>query len=335
MKVLFDHPDPFLFAHGGVQNQIEQTKGALETLGVEVDFLRWWDDRQKPEIIHYFGRAHSNYVRLAHRKGIKVVMSALLSSVGARSSLSHAVQRAANGILGSVLPNMWVDRFGWASFRIADRCTALTAWEGKLMREIFGTPAEKIRVVPNGVEQVFMDSPMATRGPWLICTATLTECKRVVELAHAAARARTPVWVLGKPYADDDPYAREFMAAAAANREFVRYEGPVNDRRKLAAIYREARGFVLLSTHESLSLSALEAAACECPLLLSDLPWAHTVFQDRAMFCPVVKDVETTASALRAFYDAAPTLKPPPKPATWLDVGRQLKDVYAELLKPA
>ena len=40
--------------------------------------------------------------------------------------------------------------------------------------------------------------------------------------------------------------------------------------------YREARGFVLLSAMESLSLSALEAAACECPLFLSDLPWARS-----------------------------------------------------------
>ena len=46
MKVLFDHPNPFLLAHGGFQTQIVQTKVALERIGVEVDWLRWWDDEQ-------------------------------------------------------------------------------------------------------------------------------------------------------------------------------------------------------------------------------------------------------------------------------------------------
>ncbi len=51
-----------------------------------------------------------------------------------------------------------------------------------------------------------------------------------------------------------------------------------NNRSQLAEIYRPVRGFVRLSTKESVSLSALEAEACECPLLLSDLPWARTTF---------------------------------------------------------
>lgn len=46
MKVLFDHSFPFALAHGGFQIQIEQTKAALESLGVSVDYLRWWDDSQ-------------------------------------------------------------------------------------------------------------------------------------------------------------------------------------------------------------------------------------------------------------------------------------------------
>ena len=33
MKVLFDHPNPFMLAHGGFQIQIEQTKKAPERIG--------------------------------------------------------------------------------------------------------------------------------------------------------------------------------------------------------------------------------------------------------------------------------------------------------------
>jgi hypothetical protein len=34
---------------------------------------------------------------------------------------------------------------------------------------------------------------------------------------------------------------------------------------------------------------------------------------------------------LRRLYDAAPGLKPPPRPLTWLEVGEQLKRLYETL----
>jgi len=84
---------------------------------------------------------------------------------------------------------------------------------------------------------------------------------------------------------------------------------------------------------ESLSLSALEAAACECPLLLRRLPWATTVFRERACYCPVAASANRTAVFLRQFYDAAPGLKPPPRPLSWLEVGQRLICLYESLLK--
>src|SRR6185369_10461274 len=115
--------------------------------------------------------------------------------------------------------------------------------------------------------------------------------------------ARIPVWIIGRAYSESDPYARRFFDLAKQNPEIIRYEGAIADRQRLAGIYREARGFVLLSAMESLSLSALEAAACGCPLLLSDLPWARSTFGKDASYCPIAS-TETTAEALEGFYEA-------------------------------
>src|SRR5208282_5428019 len=98
-----------------------------------------------------------------------------------------------------------------------------------------------------------------------------------------------------------------FFALAKQQPQILRYEGAIQDRARLARIYREARGCVLLSAMETRSLSAEEAAACECPLLLSDLPWARSTFGDTVKFCPVEKSTEVTAKILREFYDAAPS----------------------------
>ena len=330
MKILFDHPNPFVLTHGGFQTQIEQTKAALSSIGVDVEYLRWWDGDQRGDVIHYFGRPPLAYFQLARGKGIKVVVAELMTAVGSRGPLTLLLEKAAISICRTTLPSALTWRFSWDCFRLADACVALTAWEAHVMSYLFGARPERVHVVPNGVEELFFQSSAVPRGPWLVCTATITERKRIVELAQAALQAQTPLWVVGKPYSESDPYGKRFYQLAKANPQFIRYEGAIGDRSKLAQVYRQARGFVLLSTMESLSLSALEAAACECPLLLGDLPWARTVFQQSATYCPIASPT-ATARVLRRFYDDAPQLQPPPKPLLWTGVARQLKTVYESL----
>jgi glycosyltransferase involved in cell wall biosynthesis len=325
MKILFDHPNPFRFAHGGFQIQIEQTKRALESIGVEVEWLRWWDTQQCGDLVHFFGRPSHWYVDAARRAGMKVVVGELLTGLGSRGSLARWLQEHATRLLRG---RFFFDRMAWNVFRQADACVALTSWEAQLMRDIFGAPAEKVHVIPNGVEQEFFDSSSVDRGDWLVCTATITERKRVLELARAAVASSTPVWIIGRPYSDSDSYAKAFVEFAKRHPKIVRWEGPISNRAELAQIYRAARGFVLLSTMESLSLSALEAAACQCPLLLSDLPWARTTFGDSAAYCKRGQEV----NALRCFYSSDQQRPPPPRPATWADVAVRLENLYRQLI---
>lgn len=332
MKILFNCSLPFPLTHGGQQIQIEQTMEALRSIGVAVEPFRWWDGTQIGDLIHYFGRIPAVQVELAHQKGIKIVMAELLTGQGSRSKSQLLAQKLFTGAIQRFAPRMISGAFNWESYQTADALIALTGWEKHLMSYTFGAPPEKISVVGNGVEEVFFQSPTLTRREWLVCTATITERKRVLELAEAAVEAKTPVWIIGKAYSDSDPYAQKFVELTRENPAMLRYEGAIQDRTKMASIYREARGFVLLSTMESLSLSALEASACECPLLLSDLPWARSTFGDAAQYCPITNSVSKTATALRAFYDAAPSLPCPPKPPTWIDIAKQLKAIYEKVL---
>ncbi len=332
MKIILDCHVPAMLAHGGAQIQMEQTRLALQGIGVETEYLRWWDATQTGDIIHFCGRMPVELIRFAHQKKIKVVMADLLTGAGSHTVNQRRVRRIFRWGVEHFAPRVIANTFGWESYRLADVCIALTPWEKQLMEYKFGAAAEKTLVVPNGVEGVFFQSPPTPRGEWLVCTATITERKRVLELAQAAIVAETPVWILGKAYADDDAYAEKFFALAKANPKYLRYEGGVSNRAELAKIYRAARGFVLLSAMESLSLSALEAAACECPLFLSDLPWARSSFSGAAEFCPVTDSVATTAAALKKFYAAAPQLPPPPKPATWTNVAQQFKAIYEKIL---
>ena len=331
MKIILDCHVPALLAHGGAQIQIEQTQRALAAIGVEAEFMRWWDATQTGDVIHFFGRMPADQIRFAQTKGLKVVMAELLTASGSQNSAQRLARRIFRWTAENFAPRGIAAAFQWESYRLADACIANTSWEKHLMEYKFGADPKKIFVVPNGVEKVFSQSPVVPRGEWLVCTATITERKRVLELAQAAVAAQTPVWIIGQAYADNDPYAQSFFAFAKQNPKFVRYEGAVRDRAALANIHRAARGFVLLSAMETRSLAAEEAAGCACPLLLSDLPWARSVFGERATYCPLA-NVAATAAALKKFYDTAPTLPQPLPPATWRNVAEQLKSVYEKVL---
>jgi len=335
MKVLFDHPNAFLLAHGGLQTQIEQTKQALESVGVEVEWLRWWDDKQKGDLIHYFGRAHPGYIRQAQGKGIKVVMSELLTGLGSRKTGARMAQKIIMNLARGFLPKEFTARLCWDSYQLADTSIALTSWEKRLMVEMFLAEPNRVHVVPNGVEEIFFrnqESKIQTQtSKNLVCTATITERKRVVELAEAAILAQVPVWVIGEPYSKGDPYYKKFVSAVESSKGVVKYEGGISDRAKMATIYKSASGFVLFSSMESLSLSALEAAAGNCPLLLADLPWARSTFVDGATYCRLGSG-EQESRALKDFYKSIDKAPRAPLPCRWSEVGAQLKQIYESLL---
>ena len=332
MKVLLYHLMPFALAHGGLQNQIVQSCNALGQLGVEVEFLRWMDPGQRGDSLHFFGRMPTEMLLRAQNNRMKVVLTDLLGAQGARPAWRLKLQAMSIRAIQRILPAASVARLGWQSYRLADACVASTLWEACLMTTLFGALPGKTHVISNGVEDVFLQSRPTPRGPWLLCVATITPIKRVLELAQAALRAQIPLRIIGRPYFESDGYVQQFSVLARAHPQAIRHEARIEDSAELMRAYREARGFVLLSAYETLSLSALEAAACECPLLLSRLPWATTSFGESACYCPITSSAARTAAYLRQFYDAAPGLKPPPRPLAWLEVGQQLKRLYETLL---
>lgn len=333
MKILFDCQVPAPLAHGGAQIQIERTMEALAARGVEVEHMRWWDVNQKGEIVHFTGRADPSMIRFAHAKGMKYVMTDLLTGQGSRKKWQLSLQGRLEKLLRATVPATFLASFRWDAYQIADAVIVGTAWEADVARLLFAPPSSKLRVIPNGVEEVFFAAAgsKARRGDALVCTATITPRKRVVELAEAAVAAETPVIFLGAPYGPKDPYYQSFMEIARKAPEIVRYRGAVADRNELARIYGEARGFVLLSTMESRSLSSEEAAAAGCPLLLSDLPWARSVFGDNATYCPPHASTRETARQLKIFHDRAPDMPAPPAPCRWDDVARDLIELYRSL----
>ncbi|GAT31759.1 glycosyltransferase [Terrimicrobium sacchariphilum] len=335
MKILIDHHQPFLLAHGGFRVQIEQTARALGELGCEVEYLRWWDANQKADLIHFFGRPPSGMAYFAHQKAIPLVISDLLTAQGSRGIWQIRSQCMARSVIEKVMPASLLDRMSWRVYREADAVVALTNWEARLFCQLYGTPKTRLHVVPNGVDEAFFmreetSESVDSSGEYLLCTATITERKRVLELAEAANLAGLRLLICGKPYSFTDRYFQRFLNEVGTPRSVVQYVGEVVDRGEMAALVRAARGFVLLSTMESQSLAALEAAASGVPLLLSDLPWARETFGDHAQYCGSRSTSRELAGHLTKFWHS-PVIKPI-RPSTWKEVASRLIDVYRSVL---
>lgn len=334
MKILFDHPNPFLLAHGGFQIQIEETKQALEEIGIEVEWLRWWDDSQKGDLIHYFGVPHLSYIRQAQSKTIPVILTHLLTSQCNRSNIRLAIQ----GLIARLIQTLpggrtLGNRFGWESLQEADRIIVGLECEKNALKTLFGINECKIELLPLGLHRAFFEAATlrTPKKDYLICAGTITTRKNSVALAHLALAAKVPILFVGKPYSDSDPYWQEFQALI--DNRWVLHQPHVSAPTAMVSLLRSASGAVVMSDYENWCLSAHEAAACGLPLLLQDQNWSRERFGDQASYFEKIGFSVGNAEILKKFYAAASTL---PAPLinlySWADTARLLKVVYERVL---
>ncbi len=334
MKILTYTGLPFCLAHGGVTNIARKTSAVLEQLGFDVEPLSWWDDRQNADILFQFCRSDVTIVRYAKLKGLVVVTEQVNSGLVSRDRWKRRLQKAFKGCLEKFAPKMMTEPYGWSGYNMVDMHFVPSPHDASVISHMFDVPAEKLTVLPYGVDDEFLHvTKPSVKKEHLICTATVTERKRVLEVAEAASLARTPLVVVGKAYGESDPYSSRFRNVVAESNGIVEHIPHVDGREKLAEMLAGSRGFVLLSTCETVSQSALEAAACGCPLLLSDQDWARVAFANHAHYCPYNLSMAKMATRLRAFYDACPTLQQTFPAGSWIEKRSILKPVLTRLVE--
>jgi len=138
--------------------------------------------------------------------------------------------------------------------RSADAIVAVSAFTRDELVELLGVPAERVRVVGNGVDPVFtVDGPAAT-GDYVLTVGTLEPRKNLARAVEAAGLAGIDVRVVG--------------AAGWGGVTVPGWVGRVADD-ELAALYRGARCLVFPSLYEGFGIPILEAMACGTPVVTS------------------------------------------------------------------
>jgi glycosyltransferase involved in cell wall biosynthesis len=194
--------------------------------------------------------------------------------------------------------------------RAADRVICVSEFTKQEVIALLGAPAAKIRVVPNGVEEVFTPEGPRAEGDYVLAVGTLEPRKN---LARIAAAVDGELRVVGAPgWGGVEPPAN------------VTRLGEVGDD-ELARLYRGARCLVYASLYEGFGIPVAEALACGCPVVTSREPMAEFAGEDATYVDPL--DVDSIREGIaRAF---APV---PRRVAEWAHVARATREVYEELV---
>jgi glycosyltransferase involved in cell wall biosynthesis len=203
--------------------------------------------------------------------------------------------------------------------RAADAVVAVSEFTRAEAIELAGVPAERIRVVPNGVDAVFTPEGDRAEGDYVLAVATLEPRKNLGRAVDAAREAGVELRVVG--------------ARGWGGVEVDGWVGELPDG-ELAALYRGARCVVYPSLYEGFGLPVLEAMSCGTPVVTSYGTATEEVAGGAAILVDAV-DVASIAGGIRAAIERRAELSSVgierAREFTWERAGDAVVELWDEL----
>jgi glycosyltransferase involved in cell wall biosynthesis len=171
----------------------------------------------------------------------------------------------------------------------ARRIIAVSEFTRRELGELLHVPDEKIRVVPNGVDDEFTRDGPAADGEYVLAVGTLEPRKNLGRVVEAAQRNDIELRVVG---------ARGWGGVGVGGNG-VRWLGEVSDA-ELARLYRGALCVAYPSVYEGFGIPVLEAMACGAPVVTSRGTAMEEVADGAAVLVDPSDPVELAAGIARA-----------------------------------
>jgi glycosyltransferase involved in cell wall biosynthesis len=215
----------------------------------------------------------------------------------------------------------FVPRFVPFVLGAAARVIVVSEFTRTELRELLGVADEKIRVVPNGVDEVFRPDGPAAEGEYALAVGTVEPRKNLPRIADAARRAGVRLRAVGA------------HGWGEVRLDGIAWLGRVGDE-ELARLYRGASVLVYPSLYEGFGIPVLEAMACGTPVVTS----AGGATEEVAGGAAVLVDPLDAGSIAAGIEDAlsrqdelrAHGLERA-RAFTWAETARRTADVYREL----
>jgi glycosyltransferase involved in cell wall biosynthesis len=208
------------------------------------------------------------------------------------------------------------------SARAADRVVAVSERTRKDLVELYRIPAEKIRVIPHGVDPAFSPGDGVAEG-YLLFVGAVQRRKDPRAALDAALDLGMPLVVAGPER--EPALATELRGLGADLRGYV-------EKAELAELYRSAVCLVVPSRYEGFGLPVLEALASGTPVVAAPDPALAEVAGDAAVYAErsdlpgaILHALDKRVELRAAGFARAAQF-------SWDESARRTVEVYRELL---
>jgi glycosyltransferase involved in cell wall biosynthesis len=336
MRVCIVPEYPMSLMTGGLQVQAVETCKALSFLGGGMTAeLFEWSKTQTPFDLYHFVSFPPHLYRIAelvHQAGRPYVITMLFGGLrnGLDLRLSAGRRLISSKLLGKKQRGSAIS--GAASFITITQADAAAA------HIVFGVEKAKIKVVPNGVADVFFTcAPEVWRnaygnGEFVLCVGAIQARKNQLLLTQVCNGLKLPLVLLGSVLPGQTEYAQRVAGAMRENETLGgRWLQELrNEDALLLSAYAACRVFALLSSEETQPLSVMQAMAARKPVLLLQAPYAEDELF-RKLPRSHSSELRNAADALKEVWENGPTSELSPK-FTWQSVARQLQTIYNSAL---
>jgi glycosyltransferase involved in cell wall biosynthesis len=194
--------------------------------------------------------------------------------------------------------------------------------------ELYGVPAKRIVVTPNGVDPAFYPSDegpsdTVSQGSYVLAVGAIQPRKNQLAALEAADAVGLPLVVAGP--------AKDVSLAGELRRRGARLEGYV-DTERLAELYRGAACVVQSSRYEGFGLPVVEAMASGTPVVAVPDPALREVAGDAAVFADETELADGIRRALAEREHLAAAGIERARSFTWRAAAERTLAVYREIL---
>ncbi len=343
MKICFATYEGVPLAKGGPFVKIMEMKNELEKLGHSVELFNMWDSVEKMnqfDIIHLVGSNFSIYgfARNLHFRKIKYIVEPVFYSNHGKTFLKTA------SVIGKVtkkfIHGLWLDYEFIKDICIwSELILPNTSAEKKLISGAFNIPAEKFKIIPNGVSKKFINpDPSLFVNKYGIKDFILNvghigpQRKNILAFVKALSKINRPAVIIGKMLNAGE--TAEIKKEIGRNKNLLIIEELPNDSPMLASAYAACDTFVLPSMFETPGIAALEAALAGAKIVITPYGGTKEYFKDMAVYVEPYSVDSIAAGIIRSLdLKKSDNLKDFIKNNfLWETVARKTIQIYKQLL---
>jgi len=274
MKVKFVQNQPHCFAFGGFEIQMLSTLKAVQEAKVDADKLDPWSRDDDFDIVHLWGLElnHSKILHFAKKAGKKVVVTALFDSYSTpykklRHLISSKVYKA------RLLKEMAC---------MIDKVVVINELEIGIAHKYFDIPYTKISLIPIIINDSFFERtsnkvPFHGLTNYVLCTGNICQRKNQLALVKGCKKAGLNLILMGNVLAGEESYA-DLVAAEMDTKTMLWLKGVKENSSELITAYQNCAIFALISFMENSPISAFEALASGCKVVLADRKYSYQSF---------------------------------------------------------